>query len=138
MKDMTTNPNKAHTSDVAELLGVSAATVARYARTNRIPFTTTPGGHRRFDLSEVRTAIGSDRRVNLTAVAVDPGRTHIGTGPSLSMSAAHAFERQLRGVETVPSTTAPATSAPRLMPRSPSAISELVRNARRILVAAER
>lgn len=37
---------------------MSPATVQRYAREGRIPYATTPGGHRRFDIYEVRAALG--------------------------------------------------------------------------------
>lgn len=49
---------KTSSSEVAAALGVSAATVQKYARDGRIPYTETPGGHRRFDINEVRTALG--------------------------------------------------------------------------------
>jgi DNA-binding transcriptional MerR regulator len=44
-------------SQVAEALFVSQATVGRYAVAGRIPFDTTPGGHRRYNLAEVRSAL---------------------------------------------------------------------------------
>ena len=42
---------------VANALGVSTATVQAYARSDRIPFSVTPGGHRRFDVAEVQVAL---------------------------------------------------------------------------------
>lgn len=45
---------------VAEALGVSERSVRLYAQAGRIPFTVTPGGHRRFDLDEVRDALSSE------------------------------------------------------------------------------
>lgn len=42
---------------VAESLRVGAATVRKYARAGVIPFSTTPGGHRRYALDEVRRAL---------------------------------------------------------------------------------
>lgn len=42
---------------VAAALFVSQATIGRYAVLRRIPFDTTPGGHRRFNLAEVRSAL---------------------------------------------------------------------------------
>ena len=42
---------------VANALGVSTATVQAYARSCRIPFSVTPGGHRRFDVAEVQVAL---------------------------------------------------------------------------------
>jgi excisionase family DNA binding protein len=47
----------ARSSQVANQLGISPATVQRYAREGLIPFTTTAGGHRRFDVQEVRAAM---------------------------------------------------------------------------------
>lgn len=49
----------ATTSEVAALLGLASATVQKYAREGRIPFDTTPGGHRRFNVEEVRAALSS-------------------------------------------------------------------------------
>jgi hypothetical protein len=40
-------------------LGLAPATVQKYARDGRIPFDLTPGGHRRFDVEEVRAALSS-------------------------------------------------------------------------------
>lgn len=42
---------------VAAALGVSERSVRLYAQAGRIPFSTTPGGHRRFDLAEVHDAL---------------------------------------------------------------------------------
>src|SRR5687767_12670483 len=47
----------ATTSEVAAVLGLAPATVQKYAREQRIPFGVTPGGHRRFDIKEVRAAL---------------------------------------------------------------------------------
>ena len=45
------------TAEVAAALGVSAGTIRYHARSWRLPFDTTLGGHRRFDLDEVRAVI---------------------------------------------------------------------------------
>lgn len=50
----------ATTSEVAAQLGLASATVQKYAREGRIPFGTTPGGHRRFNVEEVCAALSSD------------------------------------------------------------------------------
>ncbi len=50
----------ATTSEVAAQLGLASATVQKYAREGRIPFGTTPGGHRRFNVEEVRAVLSSD------------------------------------------------------------------------------
>jgi 5'-methylthioadenosine/S-adenosylhomocysteine nucleosidase len=49
----------ATTSEVAARLGLASATVQKYAREGRIPFDTTPGGHRRFNMEEVRAVLSS-------------------------------------------------------------------------------
>jgi uncharacterized protein len=43
---------------VAEALGVTPERVRQYAIAGRIPFRTTPGGHRRYDIEAVRAALG--------------------------------------------------------------------------------
>lgn len=58
------------TADVAAALGLRPATVQMYARNGRIPFDTTPGGHRRFDIEEVRDALDVRRRM-----VAPPGRS---------------------------------------------------------------
>lgn len=49
----------ATTEQVAAALHVKPATVRKYARDHRLPFDTTPGGHRRFDVEEaIRAVLG--------------------------------------------------------------------------------
>src|SRR4051812_35676281 len=43
---------------LARELNVSGETIRYQARQGRIPFILTPGGHRRFDIDEVREALG--------------------------------------------------------------------------------
>lgn len=50
------------TAEVAAALGLRPATVQMYARNGRIPFDATPGGHRRFDVEEVRAALAGHQR----------------------------------------------------------------------------
>lgn len=52
-----TSGRSATTSQVGQALGLRAATVQAYARNGRIPFDLTPGGHRRFNIGEVRAAL---------------------------------------------------------------------------------
>jgi nucleoside phosphorylase len=61
----------ARSAEVARIIGVSPATIQRYARESLIPYTTTAGGHRRFDVEEVREAL---KRSQPTAIAQSPGR----------------------------------------------------------------
>lgn len=51
---------KAEAAQVARALGLSTDSVGRYARDGRIPFDTTPGGHRRFNIDEVRAALSPE------------------------------------------------------------------------------
>ncbi|MBV9451379.1 MAG: hypothetical protein JO345_36380 [Streptosporangiaceae bacterium] len=65
------NMKRTHkTGEVAEALGLRSATVQMYARNGRIPFDTTPGGHYRFDIDEVRAALNLRRK----AEVAPPGR----------------------------------------------------------------
>lgn len=50
-------PRSMTTQQVASALNVRPATVQLYARNGRIPFDLTPGGHRRYNLEEVRAAL---------------------------------------------------------------------------------
>lgn len=52
---MTTR--RATSSQIGDALGLAPSTVQMYARDRKIPFETTPGGHYRFDLDEVRVAL---------------------------------------------------------------------------------
>ena len=52
---MTQRPLRA--SALASALSLSVDSIGRYAREGKIPFDQTPGGHRRFDLDEVRLAL---------------------------------------------------------------------------------
>lgn len=47
------------TAEIASLLGLRPSTIQMYARNGRIPHDETPGGHRRFDIDEVRAALRS-------------------------------------------------------------------------------
>lgn len=47
----------AEAAQVAAALGLSPDSIGRYAREGRIPFSATPGGHRRFNIDEVRQAL---------------------------------------------------------------------------------
>jgi excisionase family DNA binding protein len=58
-------PDDLKTRDIARLLHVSEETVRHYARDGRIPFATTPGGHRRFDAGAVKAALAQpEKRVD--------------------------------------------------------------------------
>jgi excisionase family DNA binding protein len=46
------------TKEIADAFGLRPTTIQLYARQGKIPFGTTPGGHRRFDLDEVGAVLG--------------------------------------------------------------------------------
>jgi excisionase family DNA binding protein len=46
--------------EVAEMFGVRVTTVARWSRLGRLPSSLTPGGHRRFRLTDVRALLDDD------------------------------------------------------------------------------
>ena len=49
------------TEELAQLAGVSAATVRRYARSGDVPALNSPGGHRKFDQEASLAALGALR-----------------------------------------------------------------------------
>lgn len=57
--------------DIAKALKVTEQTVRQYARDGRIPFQLTPGGHRRFDLDDVRLALRLARPAALAPLDLD-------------------------------------------------------------------
>lgn len=61
----------ATTGEVARALRVGPATVRKYARQHRVPFDTTPGGHRRFDIDEAVAALTADLHSELDDPAID-------------------------------------------------------------------
>lgn len=95
MKDLLTS------TQVAELLGVGASSVKRWADSGRLPCVRTPGGHRRFLRIEVERALepGGLRASPLRAVEDQATRWYdllaSGTGSfELRMALANEFERQ--------------------------------------------
>lgn len=68
----------ATTEEVARALHVGPATVRKYARQRRVPFDTTPGGHRRFDVDEAVAALTGDsssHEQDVSATATHDGET---------------------------------------------------------------
>ena len=57
MMEVDVGKRTMRSGEVAEALGLSAATIQAYARRGRIPARLTPGGQYRFDLAEVRAVI---------------------------------------------------------------------------------
>lgn len=77
----------AEAAELARALRLSVDSVGRYAREGRIPFDTTPGGHRRYNVDEVRLALGLGRG-----------------GSARSLFALPAATRRARAIRAVPST----------------------------------
>lgn len=76
-------PDDLKTRDIARLLRVSEETVRQYARDGRIPFHTTPGGHRRFDADAVRDALDAEHPHVPARISVGPTQlTDIPAGAS--------------------------------------------------------
>ena len=128
---MTRGRRTASSREVADVLGVSTATVQLYARAGKIPFSVTPGGHRRFEVAEVQAAL-------IPAGELDDVSTEL-----LGL-----HERGLRFGETVPARQVLATyeslhgarpeerPMPGASPFSPStALGELLSHARHVTLA---
>jgi len=77
----------ARPAEVARILGLDPKTVGRYARAGRIPFSTTPSGHRRYNINEVRLALASEA----SGLAPDAGTV----GPALLAWELEQIETQL-------------------------------------------
>lgn len=131
MADRTLMPK-----DVAEALGVSVDTVGRYAREGLIPFATTPKGHRRFDLAEVRVALADIESPGLTRLrpagrAAGSSRSRLVPGPAVRPSASSLLQEDLRATRTAPtSSDAAADEQPKT-----GALDDVLGHARRVLVA---
>jgi excisionase family DNA binding protein len=110
-------------AQVAEALGVSVDSVGRYARAGQIPFAATPGGHRLFDLAEVRQA--------LAASGSTPARELFDVPP------ATLRRRRIRAVVTTSAApeTQPSPAPGPSRPAPSAAVADLVRPARRVLHA---
>lgn len=114
-------------AQIAQELGLAAPTVQKYAREGRVPYDVTPGGHRRFNLDEVRAALyDSSSDLRDAPLALDGG---LGAGGTVAYSTAAAAERDTRAlVATAHEDTAV----------SPTALQDLFAHARRVLVTTGR
>ena len=110
-------------AQIGRELGLAAATVQKYARDRRIPCDLTPGGHRRFNLHEVREALySSSPSLGSPPFVVDGG---LGSGAPIAVSPAAAAERDTRALVAVAhDEDGPPTTA----------LEELFAHARRVLV----
>lgn len=114
-------------SQIGDALGLSAATIQKYARDRRIPYHLTPGGHRRFALEEVRAAL-YDQQPGLRAdpLPLDGG---LGVGAPIEHSAAAAAERDTRALVAL---------ADEDVAVERTALQDLFDHARRVLVTSGR
>lgn len=103
--------------ELARALGISPDSVGRYAREGRIPFAVTPGGHRRYDIDEVRLALG---------VAGETPSSGVFSVPSATLRA-----RAIRSVTTPRSEAVPAKT-PAVVVGSDAAADELLSSAWRV------
>lgn len=99
----------AEAAEVARALRLSADSIGRYSREGRIPFDSTPGGHRRFNIDEVRLALGLG-----------------GGSPRFAVPAPTVRARAIRSVSSTPGVAAPARRGGR------TAASDLVATAFRV------
>lgn len=119
----------ATTKEVAAALHVEPTTVQRYARDGRIPFDTTPGGHRRFDVDEVIRFLDSEDATFVARrdfVGLGDGRDIVRSRTSSMLLAA----RTTRAEEVIADGTAHETTG--------TALDDLIGHARRVMVATAR
>ena len=110
-------------AQIGQELGLAAATVQKYARDHRIPCDLTPGGHRRFNLDEVREALYSPSPSLRSGPLVIDG--DLGSGAPVTYSPAAAAERDTRALVAVAHEPDAAPS---------TALQDLFAHARRVLV----
>lgn len=120
--------------EVASELGISADTVGRYARDGLIPFSTTPKGHRRYNVDEVREALAAVQSLGVSRVAASNvvRGNRLVPGPSVTISPQSRLREELRATRTK------AQEGSRDMPArrsSGSVIDEMLDHAKRVLVA---
>lgn len=132
-------------AQLGEALGLRPATVQQYAREGRIPCELTPGGHRRFDLDEVRAALLAEKGASASSTE-RAARTSV-FGPS-KRARAMAAARAVRTTDADVAAAAERRAAPQAgaveAPRSTAAAAmcsaavELLANAGRVYLSAAR
>jgi len=122
---------EATTRHVAAALGVTESTVQLYSRMRRIPFDRTPGGHRRYNLDEVRSALEGASRTALVPLV----RTGLGAGRPVHRGALVSMDSERRAVAGEALAGAEPQSTARKAAGEVSATIELIGHSRRVLVA---
>jgi DNA-binding transcriptional MerR regulator len=123
----------AYPQEVAEALGISVDTVSRYAREGIIPFDSTPKGHRRYNVDEVREVLEALRapfdasRLRRSPYAAAPG---LGVGRQVRRSAAARLQEELRATRTT------AADAVEVEDDEVSVLDDMIEHARRIVISA--
>lgn len=118
-------------------MGVSVDSIGRYAREGLIPFVTTPKGHRRYNVEEVRASLSDLAGPSLDRLraSATPRQSRLVAGPPVTPSASAQLREDLRATRTAPADTDPAWLDDRDEVAEP-ALCEVLGHARRILVAA--
>jgi excisionase family DNA binding protein len=62
--------------EVAELFGVATATIAGWARAGKLPFRSTPGGHRRYRLRDLKALLPSEPTPDELQLEIDAARLY--------------------------------------------------------------
>jgi len=89
------------TAEAAQAIGIAASTLQKWAQQSVVPFDTTAGGHRRFDVDELRAALrGSEvppeldqlrsKRAKIRRIARRHGLDNIRVFGSVARGTAHA------------------------------------------------
>ena len=128
--NMSTVKRDLLSSKLADALNLSTDTIGRYAKLGLIPFEKTPGGHRRYNLSEVRLALSSMESSGISGLVL-PGRGSVNPlalGPKTNPSAAAKLSMSIRAVRTAPMKDEGAE-------HKRGALDELLASARRVLVS---
>jgi excisionase family DNA binding protein len=67
-------------AQVAEELNISTETLRMYAEEGRVPFVSTPGGHRRYILEDVKHALAMEKAARLRPLTDAEEETRISAG----------------------------------------------------------
>lgn len=122
--------------EVARSVGVSVDSIGRYAREGLIPFETTPKGHRRYNVDEVRVALldlAGPSLDRLRASAI-PRQSRLVAGPPVAHSASGRMREDLRATRTAPADAADPALLHDPTEAAEPALSEVLGHARRVLV----
>jgi excisionase family DNA binding protein len=130
---MSTVKRELLANKLAEALNLSTDTVGRYAKAGRIPFEKTPGGHRRFNLGEVRQALVALESSGIEGLRLSMEDLNpLALGPEVVISPSARLRESLRATRTVPMRNDNVGAIP---VHGASALRDILENARRIRVS---